>query len=175
MDEIRAKTSKDPDWMQKLKDPPMRGLKCRNFVAVVDVMEAWLKNDIVDDKWQEYRKMAYELAIRGYDTPEMMDGCRVEEFSFVKGDTIAGGVLQRAILAASEIGKIKMRQKCEMLVALANRTTIEVNANDAADEWLEQKIVAKGLELSDRTLEKRAISTERPTVMIGDLGEANQI
>ena len=59
MDEIKAKTCKDPDWLQKPKDPPMRGLKCRNFVAVVDVMEAWLKNDRVDDKWHEYRKLAY--------------------------------------------------------------------------------------------------------------------
>ena len=54
------------------------------------------------------------------------------------GDEMAGGVLQRAILAASEIGKIKRRQKGEMLVALANMTTIEVNAKDAADEWLDQ-------------------------------------
>ena len=91
MDEIKAKTSKDPHWLQKPKDPPMRGLKCRNFVAVVDVMEAWLKNDRVDDKWHEYRKLAYELAIRGYDTPAMMDGCRVEEFSFVKGDKLQEG------------------------------------------------------------------------------------
>ena len=55
-DEIRAKTSKDPDWMTKPKNPPMRGLKCRQFVAVVDIMEEWLKNDRVDDKLQEYSK-----------------------------------------------------------------------------------------------------------------------
>jgi len=41
-----------------------------------------------------------------------------------------------------------------MLVALANRTTIEVNAKDAADDWLDQTIVAKGLELADRTPRK---------------------
>ena len=58
-DEIRSKTSKDPDWMRKPKDPPMRGLKCRQFVTVVDVMEEWLKNDRVDDRWQEYRRMAF--------------------------------------------------------------------------------------------------------------------
>ena len=152
----------------------MRGLKCRNFVAVIDVMEAWLKNDRVDDKWHEYRKLAYELAIRGYDTPAMMDGCRVDEFSSVKIDTIAGGVLQRAIMAASEIGKIKRRRKCEMLVALADRTTIEVNAKEAAEEWLDPKKVTRGMEKADEALEKMAISTERPTMMINDLGQASQ-
>ena len=77
-------------------------------------------------------------------------------------------------MAASEIGKIKRRRKCEMLVALADRTTIEVNAKEAAEEWLDPKKVTRGMEKADEALEKMAISTERPTMMINDLGQASQ-
>jgi len=174
-DEVREKTSKEPDWQKKPKKPPMRGLTARLFIEVVERMEEWLKNDRLDDQWDGYRRLAYDLAIRGYDTPATLDACDVEDFAFVKEDGDAKGVLQRAILAATEIGRIKRRQRCETLAVVETRRTIEVNAKVAADEWLDAKKVERSMEQADRVLENMAIRSEKPAVRMEEMGQAGQM
>ena len=75
----------------------MKGLKARNFVAVVDTVEEWLKAERGDDKWSEYRKIAFELVIKRFHAPSTLDGSDIEDFSFTEDVTAAKAELQRAI------------------------------------------------------------------------------
>ena len=95
--------------------------------------------DRTQDKWNEYSKLVFELAIRGLDTPAMLDGADVDDFSFTHKDAIGKAVVVSAIRAAEVICKVKNRQRCEVMVAVEQCHGIEANAKEAVDQWMDPK------------------------------------
>ena len=141
-DTLRTATARGVSWEANTQDT-FRGLGHRNFMQVVDLLGSFLRVARLEDKTLQYRYLALQLALRGFDSPESLEGLETADIAEVLKTPWDTTVLQRAITAATELG---VKRRIRVAATLAEQSVTRVSQNTARAELILEELDPKQLD-----------------------------
>ena len=156
--------------------PPFRGLQVSSLMEVVDELESFLKGTRSRDIAPGYRLLAYDLALRNFDTPISLAGVKVEDCLFAK-DEWSKATLSRALDTANELAA---RQQEAVIARLTSSELTRKGLITRADpEVVLRGFDAKTLDAEwkdyDEKLEKLGVDRDmKPEHVIDSMAKAAQ-